>query len=78
MENLKLAGFRDQIFQIVSNNGLPVGVSLYVLKDIVTEIEKLYQETTEKEYREYLAEQQRKAKEEEEKEEQESEQDNQD
>ena len=74
MENLKLAGFRDQILQIISNSGLSVGTSLYVLKDITTEIEKLYQETVEKEYKEYLAEQQKKA---EEKEEQESKQDNQ-
>lgn len=53
METLKVAGFRAQMKDIIANNELNIGTTLFVLKDIVSEIETLYEETLQKEYQEF-------------------------
>lgn len=42
--NLKIEALKQQLIQIIGSSNLPVGVILYLLKDLYTEIELLYQE----------------------------------
>ena len=65
MENLKLATFRSQLIQIITNNELSLGTTYYILKDVVSQIEELYQETLQKEYQDYIKKQNQKQKKEE-------------
>jgi hypothetical protein len=53
METLKVAGFRAQMKDVIANNELNIGTTLFILKDIVSEIEALYEETLQKEYQEF-------------------------
>lgn len=68
MENLKLAAFRSQLTDIITNSELSLGITYFILKDVVSQIEKLYQDTLNKEYQTYIEEQSAKQKEKQDKE----------
>ena len=52
--NMGINTFKDNLINLVSNSQLPVGVIYYILKDVVAEIEKIYNESLAKEQQELL------------------------
>lgn len=46
--------FKENLVNLIGNSQLPIGVIYYMLKDIFVDIEKLYNETLEKEKEEII------------------------
>ena len=44
MNNASLEIFRQQLVELLNNSQLPVGVAYYIMKDVLIEVEKLYQQ----------------------------------
>ena len=42
MNNLSIKQFYEQLLQLVNSCGLPVGTAYFVLKDVLNEVEKVY------------------------------------
>ena len=48
--------FKENVSNVINNSQLPVGVVYYVLKDLFSEVEKIYTKSLQKESEERLAE----------------------
>lgn len=42
--NANLEIFRQRLVELLNNSQLPVGVAYYIMKDVLIEVEKLYQQ----------------------------------
>ena len=49
MNNLTIKYFHEQLLQLVNSCGLPVGTAYFILKDVLREVEKVYNECLYKE-----------------------------
>lgn len=48
--NIQIENTRKNLVNDINNSGLPVGVALYILKDIVHELENAYNTIIQREY----------------------------
>lgn len=46
--------FKDNLTQVINNSQLPIGIVYYVLKDVLSDIQNLYNETLNREKEEIL------------------------
>ena len=52
-DNLKADNFNSVLLRDIHNSNLPVSTIYYILKDILNEIEMLYHQQADKEYKEF-------------------------
>lgn len=52
--NMNINIFKDNLVNLIGSSQLPIGITYYVLKDIFSNIETLYNQTLEKENQELL------------------------
>ena len=48
--------FKENVSNVINNSQLPIGIVYYVLKDLLSEVEKIYTKSLQKESEERLAE----------------------
>ena len=48
--------FKENVSNVINNSQLPIGVVYYVLKDLLSEVEKIYTKSLQKESEERFAE----------------------
>ena len=59
--------FKDNLAMTIKNSQLPIGIIYYVFKDVYNDIEKIYNETLEKEKQDILSSMEKDKKEDEDK-----------
>ena len=52
-DNLKIDNLKNMIIRDINFSNLPVGIAYYILKDVFNEVEKLYNEQVNQEYKEF-------------------------
>lgn len=55
--NLQIEQTKQTLVQNINNSGLPIGVVLYIMKDLVSDLEKNYSQVVANEYNKQLQEQ---------------------
>lgn len=55
--NLQIEQTKQTLVQNINNSGLPIGVVLYIMKDLVSDLEKNYNQVVANEYNKQLQEQ---------------------
>lgn len=53
--NTVMQVFKDNLAMTIKNSQLPIGIIYYVFKDVYNDIEKIYNETLEKEKQDILS-----------------------
>ena len=65
--NTVMQVFKDNLAMTIKNSQLPIGIIYYVFKDVYNDIEKIYNETLEKEKQDILSSMEKDKKEDEDK-----------